>query len=1078
MKGLTWKKIMSLVLVAALVIGCLQLNAKKVSANVEDTVNVIPGDQGRNPSGQYQLTGLDEISSTTTWNDTDVVLVVDLSTSMRGDRLTQVKAAATNFVSELLKNDQGKISIGIVSYGTEAKVVSGLTKNAATLNTAINGEVTDGCGGSSVTGGLTIDSNNGLTNIQDGIKKAEGLFKNADHEKVIVLLSDGEPTVATDANGRQVLNQHGYYCSYSEEIGQLTKKEADNAKNSGITIYSILFGETSDTAQKVMRDYVGSKDKYYLSSANSEAINSVYTTIAQSIQEEHVAGVKSAYIIANLANYIAFDEAATNNASIVPVKDENGKVIAIRWNIGELGNTTLPSPSIKFQVTATADQLIEAGYTTTTNAAGQTVIKVPVTAQTSLYYTTSKGEFGPYPVERFITADFIIGEDIVPYTVNYLLDGEANGAAVTGNAYVGDDIPVNTNYLQNDSKYTIVYPTDVTAKANSQNVLNVTATTNIAIVTFYDIDVDATEANEENKAVVEKLVKTIEVPYGDDITDTEAVALLRKTYEKRIASGSAITFTWNEQQPWKNAQGEVVSLGKASENVAFFANYGDTATSYKHVVFKDEDGTVFVDGYFKEGDHVIGFPMKPEKTYDENQYSKYEFAGWYDEKNNKGDFSDVYTVVDDVVYTATYDKVLKQYAVKYVYGETELEIVTVDYGTKVVDAVATKLENSDVTVKESAETKAVAAAKALTDAEDNNKDVYSFTGWDKTFTDETVKADVIIKALISATALKDYTVKYYYQMGNDVVYLEGKDQAVKAGDKLALITPDEVKDGYIFDNDWYEKSGVTVFGGMDIFQNLDIVFEYREIQKATFRFFTYEETVASNVPFNTISFDETNVDDVKAPAGPAKDKTATIEYTFKEWVTFVTYAEMEELVRDVITTDEKGLSPVYGPRAAAGTENEDGFWVSYEDYMNPENKLFSYRDKDFYPTYDEKEIKNTPTGDPVITLPLIIITETPEEPTPTVEPTPEPTAEPTPTAEPEIEIEETETPEGDVEIEETETPEGAPEEEELEVEPIDTPQGDLPQTGVTPSAVFFGIGAACVVFGGAIVLKLRRKEEM
>ena len=49
---------------------------------------------------------------------------------------------------------------------------------------------------------------------------------------------------------------------------------------------------------------------------------------------------------------------------------------------------------------------------------------------------------------------------------------------------------------------------------------------------------------------------------------------------------------------------------------------------------------------------------------------------------------------------------------------------------------------------------------------------------------------------------------------------------------------------------------------------------------------------------------------------------------------------------------------------------------------------------------------------------------------------------------------------------------------DLDVEPIDTPQGDLPKTGVAPSAVFFGIGAACVVFGGAIVLKLRRKEEM
>ena len=94
---------------------------------------------------------------------------------------------------------------------------------------------------------------------------------------------------------------------------------------------------------------------------------------------------------------------------------------------------------------------------------------------------------------------------------------------------------------------------------------------------------------------------------------------------------------------------------------------------------------------------------------------------------------------------------------------------------------------------------------------------------------------------------------------------------------------------------------------------------------------------------------------------------------------------------------------------------------------------------------------------------------------PTPEPTPVPTEAPTPTEEP-IVVEEPETPEGDVEIDEIETPEGAPEEEELDVEPIDTPQGDLPKTGVLPTYAFIGIGAACVLFGSILVIK-RRKEE-
>ena len=88
----------------------------------------------------------------------------------------------------------------------------------------------------------------------------------------------------------------------------------------------------------------------------------------------------------------------------------------------------------------------------------------------------------------------------------------------------------------------------------------------------------------------------------------------------------------------------------------------------------------------------------------------------------------------------------------------------------------------------------------------------------------------------------------------------------------------------------------------------------------------------------------------------------------------------------------------------------------------------------------------------------------------------------------EIVIDTVETPEGtpteeepaeEIKVDVIETPEGAPEEEDkVELEVIETPQGDvLPQTGVASAAVFYGLGAACIIFGGVTLKKVNRKEE-
>ena len=87
MKGLTWKKIMSLVLVAALVIGCLQLNAKKVSADgatpttaevKSASAAITEGANTLEPTIEFTVVANSVDDVTDNRKKTDVVLVIDL----------------------------------------------------------------------------------------------------------------------------------------------------------------------------------------------------------------------------------------------------------------------------------------------------------------------------------------------------------------------------------------------------------------------------------------------------------------------------------------------------------------------------------------------------------------------------------------------------------------------------------------------------------------------------------------------------------------------------------------------------------------------------------------------------------------------------------------------------------------------------------------------------------------------------------------------------------------------------------------------------------------------------------------
>jgi uncharacterized protein YegL len=143
----------------------------------------------------------------------DIALIFDTSGSMEGTNLNGAKDAVKAFVNGFpTKEENGQqifkddVRISIISFNTNAEIKKELTNNPQQVINAIQNL--------SAAGG---------TNIQDGILKAKNSLgvndgdnlNNSDRKKIMILLSDGEPTnIATDEwtyNEYQFdRNKHGF----------------------------------------------------------------------------------------------------------------------------------------------------------------------------------------------------------------------------------------------------------------------------------------------------------------------------------------------------------------------------------------------------------------------------------------------------------------------------------------------------------------------------------------------------------------------------------------------------------------------------------------------------------------------------------------------------------------------------------------------------------------------------------------------------------------------------------------------------------------------------------------------------
>ncbi len=146
-------------------------------------------------------------------NARQIVFCVDISASMIGDKLTQVKHALVDLVQRLSATDR----FNVIAFNTEV--------------TAFRNElvVADSTGKAQATQFILGLSATGLTNLNSALLSALNMFDTSASPKQVILLSDGQPT-AGETNQTQILSN------------------LQNANQSGAQIFTLGIGPDVDAS--------------------------------------------------------------------------------------------------------------------------------------------------------------------------------------------------------------------------------------------------------------------------------------------------------------------------------------------------------------------------------------------------------------------------------------------------------------------------------------------------------------------------------------------------------------------------------------------------------------------------------------------------------------------------------------------------------------------------------------------------------------------------------------------------------------------------------------------------------------